>query len=272
MLDKFVVTAPRDNGGSNLDSIGIYISVGGFGGNSVVGVLSDNRSYTRQVANVRDAERIRRILLKTNGSVRFEPAVLAVLFRIEPKGTSEAPNSTGHNNTSAWELGVQWLTGTGPRVQNFGDGDPLTVTLQQHSHIQDTRDLVANNIANGGKLEGDNNYALGGLQGVPKYIKDYSTLATGGLTGNLAVTYLGSYSLHYEVTGINLENQTATVNFHVTNDSTINSATHPPVIGYTQTWNTYIGQPLNNAFATGPMSKTTQNFNWTETIKWPPGG
>jgi hypothetical protein len=41
-------------------------------------------------------------------------------------------------------------------------------------------------------------------------------------------------------------------------------------IGYTQTWNTYIGTPLNNYFATGPMSKTTQNFNWTETISWPP--
>jgi hypothetical protein len=109
---------------------------------------------------------------------------------------------------------------------------------------------------------------LGGLQGVPKYLKDYSTLATGGLTGNLAVTYLGSYALHYEVTDVNLVNGTAQTDFHVTNDSTINSATHPPLIGYTQTWNTYIGQPLNNAFQSGPMSKTTQNFNWTETIKW----
>ena len=186
-------------------------------------------------------------------------------------GCAVAPNSAG-NNTSAWQLGVQWLTGNGPRVQNFGDGDPLTQTLQQHSHIQDTRNLIADNIANGGDLKGNNNYALGGLQGVPKYLKDYSTLATGGLTGNLAVTYLGSYNLSYNVTEVNFENHTATVQFHVTNDSTINSATHPPVIGYTQTWNTYIGQPLNNFFSSGPMSKTTQNFNWTETIKWPPGG
>ena len=169
-------------------------------------------------------------------------------------GCVVAPNSTTPNSTSAWQLGVQWLTGTGPRVQNFSNGDPLTQTLQQHSWIQGTRDLIGNNIANGGPLEGDNNYNLGGLQGVPKYLKDYSTLATGGLTGNLAVTYLGSYALHYEVTDINLDNQTATVNFHVTNDSTINSATHPPVIGYTQTWNTYIGTPLNNFFASGPMS------------------
>jgi RHS repeat-associated protein len=93
VLGKFVVTAPRDNSGSNLDSIGIYISVGGSGGNSVVGVLSDNRSYTRQVDNVRDAERIRKILLKRNGSVRFEPAMLAVLIRIEPEDTAVDPYS-----------------------------------------------------------------------------------------------------------------------------------------------------------------------------------
>ena len=179
-----------------------------------------------------------------------------------------APNNAG-NNTSAWELGVQWLTGNGPRQQNFKDGDPMTALLQQHSHVQDTRTMIANNIANGGDLKGSKNYDLGGIAGVSKYLKDYSTLATGGLTGNLAVTYLGSYNLDYNVTGINLENGTATVQFHVTNDSTINSATHPPWIGYTQTWNTYIGQPLNNFFSSGPMSKTSQDFQWTETIKWP---
>jgi hypothetical protein len=141
---------------------------------------------------------------------------------------------------------------------------------QQHSWIQGTRDIIANNIAKGGPLQGVNNYSLGGLQGVPKYFGDYSTLLTGGLTGNLAVTFLGSYYMQWDVSEVNLEQGTAQVNFHVQNPSTINSATHPPWIGYTQTWNTYIGQPLNNFFQSGPMSKTTQNFNWTETVTWPP--
>ncbi len=173
------------------------------------------------------------------------------------------------NNTTPWQLGWQWLTGTGPRVQNFTDGDPMTVMLQQHNWIQNTRNLVANNVANGGPLQGNNNYNLGGLQGVPKYFGDYSTLLTGGLTGNLAVTYLGSYQLTYNVTGIDAANGIATVNFQAYNVSSIASATHPPVIGYTGWWNQYIGAPLNNFFSTGPMSPTVQNFNWTENIPIP---
>jgi hypothetical protein len=49
---------------------------------------------------------------------------------------------------------------------------------------------------------------------------------TGGLTGNLAVTYLDSYNLEYKVIGI--QATTATVVFKVKNSSTIESATHPP--------------------------------------------
>lgn len=146
----------------------------------------------------------------------------------------------------------------------------MTEMLRAHGHIQDTRTMIANNIANGGDLKGPNHYNLGGLQGIPKYIKDYSTLVTGGRTGNLAVTYLGSYRLTYEVTGINLENGSASVNFVVTNSSTISSGTRPPWIGYTEWWSTNVGQPLNNRVSSGPMSATTQTFNWTETIEWPP--
>lgn len=107
-----------------------------------------------------------------------------------------------------------------------------------------------------------------GVVGVPKYVRDYSTLLTGGLTGNLAVTFLGSYGLKYEVVSINDENGTAQVRFYVSNASTIESATHPPVIGYTEFWSKNIGTPLNNYFSTGAMSKTTQTVEWTETIKW----
>jgi hypothetical protein len=134
--------------------------------------------------------------------------------------------------------------------------------LKQHDHIEATRGIIRTGIANG-KLEGKNNYHLGGVGGVGKYLKDYSTLLTGGLTGNLAVTYLGSYGLQYKVT---LSGNVATILFTVNNASTIESATHPPVIGYTQWWSNNIGQPLNNALSTGPMSKTTQTFQWTETM------
>lgn len=144
----------------------------------------------------------------------------------------------------------------------------MTVQLQQHEHVQETRELVATNIATDGPLHGRNDYKLGGVEGVPKYVRDYSTLLTGGLTGNLAVTYLGSYGLKYDVTSIDPKARTASVTFTAWNASTISSATHPPVIGYTSAWNRFIGKPLDNAFKSGPLSRTTQTFVWTESIKW----
>jgi hypothetical protein len=119
-----------------------------------------------------------------------------------------------------------------------------------------------------GYINGNNDYKLGGLGGVPKYIRDYSTLITGGLTGNIAVTFLGSYGLKYEVLSIDEQSGTAQVHFFMSNSSTIESATHPPIIGYTQWWSNNIGKPLNNFFSSGAMSKTTQTAEWTETIKW----
>ncbi|MDR3711306.1 MAG: RHS repeat-associated core domain-containing protein [Puia sp.] len=175
------------------------------------------------------------------------------------------------DNTSAWGLGWEWLTGTGAREHHFKDGDPFTKMLQKHEHIQETRDTISSRLANHTiKIKNTyaNNYALGGLSDVPKYIRDYSTLLTGGLTGNIAVTFLGSYGLKYEVLSIDEQSGTAQVHFSMSNASTIESATHPPVIGYTQWWSNNIGKPLDNAFSSGAMSKTTQTADWTETIQW----
>ena len=111
---------------------------------------------------------------------------------------------------------------------------------------------------------GKKGYDLNGIQGVGKYIKDYSTLLTGGLTGNLAVTYLGSYKLTWSV--IKKEENSATVLFEVSNSSTLQSATRPPILGYIPLWQNTVGKGLNDAFSSGPLSKTTQRFVWTEKI------
>jgi RHS repeat-associated protein len=190
------------------------------------------------------------------------------------EGSMAAVTITGSktsDNTTPWQLGVEWVTGHGPREHHFRDNDPFTRLLQNHQHIDDTRDLIANKLANHNidlNKKYSNNYSLGGISGVPKYLRDYSTLLTGGLTGNLAVTFLGSYGLQYEVVSTDEESGTAEVHFSVSNTSTIESATHPPVIGYTQWWSNNIGKPLNNYFSTGPLSPTTQTVEWTETIKY----
>ncbi|TDE13395.1 hypothetical protein [Dyadobacter psychrotolerans] len=170
-------------------------------------------------------------------------------------------------NMTAWDLGWEWLTGVGPRDRTFVDGDLLTEQLKQHSHIEDTKNKIRLDISQG-IPSGENDYNLSGVDGVPKYFGDYSNLISGGNTGNLAVTYLGSYDLKYVVNSV--DGDYATVTFTVNNASTIASATHPPVIGYTPEWNEYIGTPLNDLFSQSgaPMSQTTQTFIWTENIKW----
>jgi RHS repeat-associated protein len=170
------------------------------------------------------------------------------------------------DNAGPWQVGWEWLTATGPRNHSFTNGDPFTELLKKHNHIVETRALIIQNIKNGGPLKGKNNYSLKGVGGVVTFLKDYSTLLTNGLTGNLAATYLGSYTLNYNILSIN--GTSAIVQFNVSNSSTIGSATHLPIQGYSDYWDNYIATPLNTAFLNGPMSKTTQNFQWEETLTW----
>jgi hypothetical protein len=143
--------------------------------------------------------------------------------------------------------------------------------LRQHDHIAETRGIIASGLASHSlalNYPYRHDYNLGGFSGVPKYIRDYSTLLTGGLTGNIAVTYLGSYELHYEILSVDEEDGTARVHFTVANSSTIGSGIRPPVIGYTQWWSNNVAKPLNNYFSSGAFSTTTQTFDWNETIKY----
>lgn len=182
--------------------------------------------------------------------------------------TGLKPSETSENDTSAYDLFWQWLTGRGPRSNTFSDGDQFIETLKQHSHVEATRQMIARNIADNGELIGNNNHSLRGFKGIPIFVKDYSAIITGGFTGNIAAAYLGSYNLSYDVTSIDHEKGTAVVEFRVFNRSTIASATHPPVFGYTEAWDRLVGRPLNNLVESGPLSQTTQTLNWSEIINW----
>jgi RHS repeat-associated protein len=151
-----------------------------------------------------------------------------------------------------WQVGWEWLTGTGPRSHNFTDGDPFTEILRQHDHI---RNLV-NKVCRGAAApSGADPYQLSGLKGVPEFIDDYSAVYTDGQSGNLAAAYLGSYALHYSFSN-------GSVELVVDNTSNMGSATHPPVIGYTPWWERNVASKLNHFFATGAMSATTQHFDF----------
>lgn len=159
------------------------------------------------------------------------------------------------NNTTPVQTGEQWLTGTGPRSQTFHDGDPFTETLRHHDNVQD----VVNGVRDGSlPPNGDHDYNLGGVKGVGLYLRDYSTLLTGGATGNLAVTYLGSYSLHYTTSD-------GVITMTVKNTSSLGSATHLPIFGYTGAGQNF-SRFMNGLTRSGPMSPTTQTFIFHERV------
>ena len=174
----------------------------------------------------------------------------------------------GANEMTPFDVGVEWLTGTGPRHRDFFTGDTFTEMLRNHDHVQNTLNIISRKLASDEKIYGYHNYSLAGLQGVGKYVKDYSTLLTAGQTGNLAVTYLGSYRLNYTVSNIDVQRGTARIHFIVNNSSSLQSATRPPVIGYSDAWINGPGKLINDAIQTGPMSKTTQTLHWSTTIRF----
>jgi len=173
------------------------------------------------------------------------------------------------------QVGTEWLTGTGPSTRNFGNGDIFTEMLRQHSNVQEAResmrDAIRRRVGGGDTSDFDelHDYKLGGLEGVPKYFGDYSTLLTGGLTGNLAVTYLGSHGMNVKASNIDVSSGTAKLTFIVDNNSSLQSALRPPVIGYQDWWAQGPGHLIDSVTPkSGPLSDVKQHFVWTEVVQF----
>ncbi len=172
------------------------------------------------------------------------------------------------DKTSYYQLGWEWLTGTGPREHHFDGNDQATKMLEKHDWIQGVSKTVAEgNFKVGETVRHD--FSLGGASGVGEYAKQYASIPTNGAVGDLAVGYLGSYNMTYKVTGVDKDG-VATVDFHVTNTSSMSSATHPPILGYTDIWRKNVEPTLNSTFEKGPLSPTKQTFDWTEQVQTHP--
>ncbi len=182
----------------------------------------------------------------------------------DPPTIPEGPS--GGDPATPWDVGHEWLTGEGPRYHEFREGDPFTELLQNHEFLEYIRHLIAEHMKQGDFSGWTDFYNLGGLEGIPKYFKDYSTLLTMGKTGNIAVTYLGGYRVDIFIGDVNFATGQATILFNVTNSSTLGSGIRPPVFGYTNFWNNIIAPMLNPS--TGPMSEVSQSFWWTEPISF----
>ena len=177
---------------------------------------------------------------------------------------------------SPWALGWEWMTGNGPRDREFGQGHPLTDQLRDSWKIEEVAKRVTSEIAakcvicDTSPISGRDAYSLAGWQGVPEFAREYSAVATLGLTGNLTVAYLGSFSIEYKVTNILCKDGVANIEFRVFNSSTLASGIRPPVIGYTDWWKNGVTPILNAATSQGPLSKTTQVFKWKQRVTFEP--
>ncbi|MFE0777313.1 RHS repeat domain-containing protein, partial [Streptomyces sp. NPDC058861] len=179
------------------------------------------------------------------------------------------PGSFGSSkDPSGFQLGLEWVMGKGPSYRKLDGNDRFTKTLQDHYHVDATRDVIAKDLLSG-KLKPDGSWSqrkhkLGETdeQGssIEKLSRDFRT--------NSSAAFLGSYELKYKVTGMNKATGKATVTFLVHNESHINSATHgPPSIGgYSDWWTKKIGNPLKQAYSKGRFSPKVQDIEWSETI------
>jgi RHS repeat-associated protein len=183
------------------------------------------------------------------------------------------PNSS----VNPFELGVEWLTGLGPRHRDFKDGDAFAEQMRSHNHIQTKIKEVTNAVT--GKCNSDckytgpyspprstSSYNLGGIEGVAKYLGDYSNLLTFGAFGNLSVTFTGSYGATFTVKNIDCCKNSADLEIVMNNTSHAASALRPPVLGYTDWWQTHIAPLVNQLFQSGPGSPTTQKVTLTEKL------
>jgi hypothetical protein len=67
-----------------------------------------------------------------------------------PKTVSAATGGgETHNNTSPYDLFGQWVTGKGPRDQQFTNGDPMLEELRRHAHMAGVRNGIRNEINTG---------------------------------------------------------------------------------------------------------------------------
>ncbi len=190
--------------------------------------------------------------------------------RIDPLNRKADSGPGPENKTSFWDLGWQFATGKGPRHQVFRQADPATKMLMQDDNLKRMRIWIAKKgrTSVGVTWPWDNN--LGGLQGTLVYVQQYSSAVTNGKAGNLAGTYLGSYSTDFKITGIDKDDN-AIVRVHVWNDSDLKSATHPPLLGYSEWWERNVEPPIKRLQPKeGPLSPTRQDFYWTEKVKLNP--
>jgi hypothetical protein len=168
-----------------------------------------------------------------------------------PHGAEGSPEDeyTGEHEpdmTEPWDVGSEFMTGTGPQVHVFHDGDKFLEQLKQSDHLRKVQEELKSKLHDQCYTcdetpiyDGKAGRSLGGLKGVAVYLEDWLVNAPASVTRtdkffgvNPSTVYLGSFGMEYWVKPIDCCEGRATVRFHAWNSSTLVSLTRPPVTGY----------------------------------------
>ncbi|MGR3931670.1 hypothetical protein [Streptomyces sp. BRA346] len=162
------------------------------------------------------------------------------------------------NNKSPYDLGLDWLSNQGPTHQDFTSGDKLTELIQRSESMKDIRRQTMDGWR-GGKGTGEANYSIsedGYIGAGKKFLgEDAPAIATNDEDG-LGQAFLGSYSVDYEITGVDPDGSVV-VKYTLDNTTSVSSFLH--YMGY-HDWM----ESLNPG--SGPTHSVSQNVTWTERL------
>ncbi|WP_405900082.1 hypothetical protein OG242_23720 [Streptomyces sp. NBC_00727] len=164
---------------------------------------------------------------------------------------------------SPYSLGLDYVTGLGPRQRDFTNGDRMTDLLQSMESMKDIRQQTVEQWEETGSTTGSAAFSISasGKVGAAKKLltEDLPAIVTND-PDHLGEAFMGSYNVKYEVQGADPDGSLV-VQYTLDNTTSSESALH--YIGYYD-WLKYA------EVADGPVTSAVhQTVTWTERI---PGG
>jgi RHS repeat-associated protein len=196
--------------------------------------------------------------------------------------TSTVTVTNYQNPNTDWELFGEWVTGFGGRDQYFDQYDPMTVSLMgdpNNAQLMAALPHILRNPADlplspKNSISGDSNYidTTGHIETDVEHLGEdvLGVLSGGHFQHKYADNFLGSYEESW--TAVYRGPHTATVYFTATNQTNLNSFFHPEetskYLGLPPPPGTNFPAPIQSMslpYDAGPVSQTTQTFQWQAT-------
>ncbi|MFH8411477.1 hypothetical protein ACH4FX_43000 [Streptomyces sp. NPDC018019] len=191
--------------------------------------------------------------------------------------TIGADNKGGSNAPSAIQLGIQWVAGTGNKVDFFFAGDEFTEQLRNDHSMDTVRDEIREKVLKGDPKRYNGGYSLVRHEGWSRLVDDATDLLTYGFTGfekvartggkygTSSATFVGSYEYYFDVLSRDAKTGKTRLRIRIENKTTINSLLHPPgkFRPFVEKW---VGMPWTGIAdkIDGPFRTKVQEAIWEE--------